>query len=743
MQTGFPRSAQASNLSPADGAIHEAKWATLKCRPGGCAVSHDVYIGANFDDVNDGAEGTFLGNQTTTTLILGFPGFPAPDGLVPGTTYYWRIDEVNEVNPDSPWKGDVWSFRTLPVVPISDPDLIGWWTFDEGVGDIALDWSGHGNDGILINGPQWVRGYMNRALEFDGSNYVIIDGVSDNITSNDITLSGWVKTIQQDNNWFSCNTATGGNVFFWAIKSGGRAAIRPAPYESLSTTVISDGEWHMLTFVRSGSTGYIFVDGVQENSQMVDFNFSIDNRWSIGQEWDAGTPSNFLTGTVDNVRIYNKGLTVEEIKLVMRGNPSLAWAPSPPDGSMPDIDNAIPLSWSAGDSASSHDVYFGTDADAVKHAATSDTFGIYRGRQNVASFTPAEGIEWGGGPYYWRIDENNTDGTVAKGRVWSFTVADFILVDDLESYTDDDATGKAIWQHCIDGFDAPANGSQVGNLLPPYTEQTIVHGGRQSMPLVYDNAGGVRNSEAVLELTAARDWTIHGVGFLSLWLRGYPPAVGGFSEGPVGTFRMTASGADISRSADQLHFACKTLSGPGTIVARVDSVQNTNAWAKAGVMIRETLDAGSKHAFAAVTPGQGVTSQGRTDTNSSSFSTNQTGITAPHWVKLERDAAGNFTVSHSSNGSIWEPVGSAIPTNIPMTSDVYVGLALTSHDNTQTCEARFSNVTITGSVGQQWSHQDVGILANNTEPIYVSLSDSTGASATVVNDDPAASTLDT
>jgi len=93
-------------------------------------------------------------------------------------------------------------------------------------------------------------------------------------------------------------------------------------------------------------------------------------------------------------------------------------------------------------------------------------------------------------------------------------------VDDFESYTDDDAAGEAIWQTWIDGFGVPDNGSQVGNLMPPYAEQTIVHGGAQSMPLFYVNEAGVTNSEAALTLTAPRDWTQAGVVDLSLWFRG-------------------------------------------------------------------------------------------------------------------------------------------------------------------------------------------------------------------------------
>jgi hypothetical protein len=73
-----------------------------------------VYLGENIDDVNDGIGGTFQGNQTDTFFVAGFPGFAYPDGLIPGTTYFWRIDEVNDTEPNSPWKGDVWSFMVPP-----------------------------------------------------------------------------------------------------------------------------------------------------------------------------------------------------------------------------------------------------------------------------------------------------------------------------------------------------------------------------------------------------------------------------------------------------------------------------------------------------------------------------------------------------------------------------------------------------------------------------------------------------
>jgi hypothetical protein len=113
---GYP---YALGPSPKDGALHTETWVNLGWTVGDLSVSHDVYLGENFDDVNNGTGNTFMGNQEGLFFIVGFPGNPYPDGLVPGTTYYWRIDEVNDSEPNSPWKGDVWSFSIPPKTAYS------------------------------------------------------------------------------------------------------------------------------------------------------------------------------------------------------------------------------------------------------------------------------------------------------------------------------------------------------------------------------------------------------------------------------------------------------------------------------------------------------------------------------------------------------------------------------------------------------------------------------------------------
>jgi hypothetical protein len=258
-----------------------------------------------------------------------------------------------------------------------------------------------------------------------------------------------------------------------------------------------------------------------------------------------------------------------------------------------------------------------------------------------------------------------------------------------------------------------------------------------------------------MTLTSQRDWTARGVQELSIWFRGNAASVGSFVEGPVGTYTMTATGADIFNEADEFHYAFKTLSGAGSIIAKVESVENANSWSKAGVMIRDTLDAGSKFAAVYITPTDtdgtstnGCTFQARLDTDVAATSdaavrtAEQLAIIAPYWVKLERDVAGNFRASYSADGSTWRQM-SWNPQTIPMGSNVYVGLALTSHSAGATCEAKFSNVTTTGAVSAQWANQDVGIASNDAEPMYVAVSNSAGTPAVVVHDDPAATQIGT
>ncbi|GCE13499.1 sugar-binding protein [Tengunoibacter tsumagoiensis] len=160
-----------------------------------------------------------------------------------------------------------------------------------------------------------------------------------------------------------------------------------------------------------------------------------------------------------------------------------------------------------------------------------------------------------------------------------------------------------------------------------------------------------------------------------------------------GSFTVKGSGNDIWDTADAFQYAYQPLNGDGTIVARIDSQQNTDGWAKAGVMIRESLSATSTHALMALTPGNGTVFQRRTSTGGGSSSTAGATATAPSWVKLQR-AGNTFTGALSSDGSNWTVVGSD---TISMATNVYVGLAVTAHNNSVLNTTTFSQVSVTGS----------------------------------------------
>jgi fibronectin type 3 domain-containing protein/regulation of enolase protein 1 (concanavalin A-like superfamily) len=168
-------------------------------------------------------------------------------------------------------------------------------------------------------------------------------------------------------------------------------------------------------------------------------------------------------------------------------------------------------------------------------------------------------------------------------------------------------------------------------------------------------------------------------------------ATGSASRSPSGVFTVIGAGTDIWDNADSFRYVYQTASGDCDITARVTAIGNTNAWAKSGVMIRETLATGSRHAMAIVTPGSGVSFQRRTATNGTSAHTTIAGITAPQWVRVTR-VGDVFTAYYSANGTSWTNMGSV---TIAMSGSVYIGLPVTSHANGTLCTATFESVTVT------------------------------------------------
>jgi hypothetical protein len=201
------------------------------------------------------------------------------------------------------------------------------------------------------------------------------------------------------------------------------------------------------------------------------------------------------------------------------GLPLKAHSPAPANGAV-DTAWSLGLAWTAGDQAKHHDVYFGADAAAVANADPT-TAGIYRQRlpADTTTFTVAD-LEWGK-TYYWRVDELDPAHPASpwKGNLWSFTTADFIVVDDFEDYTDAEGTDNRIYETWIDGW-TNKTGSTVGHAQAPFAEQKIVHGGRQSMPLEYNNENSPWYSEAERTWNTAQNWTVGGIDTLILQVYG-------------------------------------------------------------------------------------------------------------------------------------------------------------------------------------------------------------------------------
>jgi hypothetical protein len=190
--------------------------------------------------------------------------------------------------------------------------------------------------------------------------------------------------------------------------------------------------------------------------------------------------------------------------------PVTAYDPVPANGSNT-ASLASSLAWSKGTNALKHHLYFGDSLDAVRQGATGVDKGV------VEETTFAAGDLQQATTYYWRVDEIGPGDVVKAGEVWSFTTV--VPVDDFESYNDDLDAKTTIFDTWIDGLTNGLSGSIVGNAVAPFAEQTMVHGGKQSMPLDYNNVKTPFYSEAEQTFAPVQDWTANGVDTLVLYIR--------------------------------------------------------------------------------------------------------------------------------------------------------------------------------------------------------------------------------
>jgi len=682
----------ASGPSPADKKTDVPREVVLSWKLGIYANTHDVYFGTDANAVQNAStndlSGIYRGRKPKDSN-----SYDPPEILGWAKTYYWRVDEVNGPPDYTIYKGSIWGFTAepfaYPITPIAAT-------------------ASSSNTADMVPG---------KTIDGSGLN------ASDQHSTTDTTM--WLSSTTPQPTWIQ--------------------------YEFDRIYKL----YEMWVWNWNGLIEYSVGFGLKD----VTIQYSTDGtNWTqlTGVPQFAQAPG--LDTYVHNTTVNFQGVAAKYVKITANSNyggdlyglsevrffyiPTRAREPSPTSGATGvALDNVV-LSWRAGRDAASHKVYFSTNSGAViSGAALVGTVGT-----NSYNLSPLEL----GRTYYWKIDEVNLAATPTtwQGDLWSFTTRDNFVVEDFESYTN--TPPDIIWQTWIAG-----GGGKAGYPDPNYAELVNIHGGSKALPVDYNNTKSPYYSEVNRTFAATQNWAAYGINLLSLWLRGHPASVGSFVESPAGVYTMTASGADIwdvpdvrrpsKGFHDEFRYAYMQVSSDYAITAKVESITNTNAWAKAGVMIRDSTDANSMHVMTCLTPGSGIAFQHREVAGGISYNDyNTPPINAPYWVGLKRQ--GNlFTALYSSIGSLpsFEPLGSI---SLTMPDPVCIGLSLTAHNTAATCTAVFSDVhlyivnpdnTVTEVIPlPSWTSKDIGIKSNVAAPVYVTLQDSGARTATVTHDDP-------
>jgi len=490
----------------------------------GSTNAHKVYFGTDYDQVNDMTD-------PCATKNLGDESFN-PGELSYSTVYYWRVDEVNGATT---WKGDVWSFRTESA--IFDPNLRVWYKLDETEGTDAADSSGHEYDGIVLPSAEarasgtWVPGWEPTG-KFDGCYNFDDDcaiGIPTGVLSEidkQISISVWVNSASTDDDIVCAAGAPWENSFMELEVPGGGGTVYWRAGDDTNDVLNWTGgnpasfvdAWNHFVLTKDENLKkielYLNATKVTEETDTSDGTLVglRDRVFKIGAEPmdDSG-----FEGKVDGFRVYDKVISSDEVAAIFRGgNLALAWAPTPSDGSKDVYRDAV-LTWKPGDYVVQHDVYFGTSFDDVNDADTATTL-VYKGRQDANSYDPPGYLELNT-DYYWRIDEVN-DVNIWKGNTWKFTAANFLVLDDFESYSED--LDDLYWFYGGNWLDGIDNGTGSTLYLGVLGEPT--HTGKQSLFYAYQNQFAYYSEAERVINTGERDWTTEGVKILTLYFYGDP-----------------------------------------------------------------------------------------------------------------------------------------------------------------------------------------------------------------------------
>jgi hypothetical protein len=465
--------------SPADGQTNVATQAVLSWNPGTFAASHDVYFGADPDSVNDANRTNLLGVLKSQDQVeTHYPSTGTLD-LDFGQTYYWRIDEVNNLSDQPIYKGDLWSFTVESLAyPIS--------------GDCTMATASSNEEG------------KNPENTVNGSG---LD--SNDLHSIDVTNMWLSEVCEPGSAWIQYEFDKVYKLHEMLIWNyNGQSILTMFGLRDITIEYSSDGsDWTALTDVpevvaATGMEDYAYNTTVAFEGAAAKFvKITANSNWSNGLFTQYG---------LSEVRFMHI--------------PVGARQPEPDDGAA-DIAIDVTLGWRAGREAAEHNVYISDDEQSVIDG-TAPLVTV-----SEASYDPLS-LDLGS-VYYWRVDEVNNANTVPvwKGDIWSFTTRDYLVVDDFEPYNDipeGDEGSNLVYLTWIDGgygeFNDPTNGSIIGYLeaFQSTMETTIVHGGGQSAPLMYDNrtASVSEVTASTSDLAVGSDWTIGTPATLSLWFYG-------------------------------------------------------------------------------------------------------------------------------------------------------------------------------------------------------------------------------
>ncbi len=445
--------------------VHEANdvWCdtALSWTPGKYAVTHDVYLGTSLDDVNNASRTAPLNvlvsqGQSEATYV--------PESrLEYGQTYYWRIDEVNAAPDSTIYKGLIWSFETEPFAYPAE-NIIAT------------------TNGVSVagSGPE---------KTIDGS------GLNENDEHSTKSTDMWQCTPSDGPVWIQYDLGRTLKMYEMLVWN----------YNVEFELVLGFGFKDVTVEYSTDGENWTLLDNVEFAQATAKAGYAANTTVDFG-----GIPVRFVRLTANSTwgGLPQQGLS--EVRFLYI--PTLARTPEPADGAT-DVSVDAVLNWRPGREAAVHNIYFDADSASVTDGtALLDSTG-----EN--SYAVA-GLDLGT-TYYWKVDEVNEamSPDLWEGDLWSFVTQEYFVVDDFESYTDDVDAGETIYQTWIDGW-TNGNGSTVGYFDAPFAERKIVHDGRQSMPLAYDNSNAPFYSEASRTWSTAQDWTTAGANTLTLYFQG-------------------------------------------------------------------------------------------------------------------------------------------------------------------------------------------------------------------------------